>query len=197
MKTSFLAAALLLPLAVVAQPTPLLDISDPEGDYPRDSRYKSGDLDLRSLRIYADGKDLRFEATFRNPIRDPASVMSPGMGSDSLSYFARNGFYSFNLDIYLDTDRIAGSGNTVTLPGRGALLDPANAWEKAIVLTPRPDLMKRQFIDSLRKTSSASEAEVNATVERSVFFPTQVRTYGRTVAFPGVSSTRRRSPARR
>jgi len=190
MKSSFLALAL-LPLAVLAQPVPLLDITDPEGDdvgdgslvYPRDSAYKAGDLDLRSLRVYAEGKDLRFEATFRNPIRDPASVMSPGMGADSLSTFARHGFYAFNLDIYLDTDRVPGSGNTVTLPGRRALLDPAHAWEKAIVLTPRPEMMKRQFIDSLRETSSASAAEVNATVERSVFFPTQIRARGRTVSF--------------
>ena len=190
MKSSFLALAL-LPLAVLAQPAPLLDITDPEGDdvgegslvYPRASAYKPGDLDLRSLRVYTEGKDLRFEATFRNPIRDPASVMSPGMGSESLSYFARRGFYAFNLDIYLDTDRVPGSGNAVTLPGRRAMLDPAHAWEKAIVLTPRPELMKRQFIASLRETSSAGEADVNATVERSVFFPTQIRVRGRTVSF--------------
>jgi hypothetical protein len=192
MRTSSLAAAtLLLSLAALAQPSPLLQVDDPEGDdvgdgslvYPRDSAYKPGDLDLRSLRVFAEGTNLRFEATFRNPIRDPASVYSPGMGADTLSNFARRGFYSFNLDIYLDTDRIVGSGNTVTLPGRRARLDPANAWEKAIVLTPRPEVIKRQLIDSLHETSSAPEAEVNATVERSVFFPTQVRVLGKTVSF--------------
>ncbi len=190
MKTRFLALAL-LPLSVLAQPTPLLDITDPEGDdvgdgslvYPRDSAYQPGDLDLRSLRVFAEGKDLRFEATFRSPIRHPSTVMSPGMGAESLSYFARHGFYAFNLDIYLDTDRQPGSGNAVTLPGRRALLDPAHAWEKAIVLTPRPELVKRQLIDALRQTSSVGEAEVNATVDRSVFFPTQVRARGRTVSF--------------
>ena len=192
MKTRFLAVALLLPLAVLAQPTPLLDISDPEGDdvgdgtlvYPRDSAFAPGDLDLRSLRVFADGRDLRFEATFRNPIRTPASARPPGLGSEDLSAFARRGFYAFNLDIYLDTDRVAGSGNTVTLPGRRATIDPAYAWEKAVVLTPRPELMKRQFADALQEaTPSVSPAEVEATIDRSVFFATDVRVRGRTVSF--------------
>ncbi len=192
MKTRFLAAALLLPLAALAQPAPLLNITDPEGDdvgdgtlvYPRDSAFAPGDLDLRSLRVFAEGADLRFEATFRNPIRDPGSARGPGLGSENLSVFARHGFYAFNLDIYLDTDRVAGSGNTATLPGRGATLGAAHAWDKAIVLTPRPELMKRQFTEALREASPATApATVQATVEGSVFFPTQVRVRGRTVSF--------------
>ena len=192
MKTRLLVAMLLLPLTVLAQPAPLLNITDPEGDdvgdgtlvYPRDSAFTPGDLDLRSLRVYVEGSDLRFEAAFRNPIRDPGSVRNPGLGSENLSVFARRGFYAFNLDIYLDTDRVAGSGNTTTLPGRGAKLDPAHAWEKAIVLTPRPELMKRQFIEALREASPATApATVDATVDSSVFFATQVRVRGRTVSF--------------
>ena len=191
MKTSFLAAALLLPLAVLAQPAPLLSATDPEGDdagdgslvYPRSTAWVAGDLDLRSLRVFAEGKDLRFEASLRNPVRNPATVMSPGMGTQSLSAFARHGFYAFNLDIYIDADRAPGSGNTVTLPGRRAQLDPAHAWEKAVVLTPRPELMQRELIAALREISSAGEAEVAATVQRSVFFPTQIRVQGRTVSF--------------
>ncbi|MBK8862832.1 MAG: hypothetical protein IPN37_02085 [Betaproteobacteria bacterium] len=191
MKTSFLAAALLLPLAVLAQPAPLLTATDPEGDdvgdgslvYPRSTAWVAGDLDLRSLRVFAEGKDLRFEASLRNPVRNPATVMSPGMGAQSLSAFSRHGFYAFNLDIYIDADRAPGSGNTVTLPGRRAQLDPAHAWEKAVVLTPRPELMQRELIAALREISSAGEAEVAATVQRSVFFPTQIRVQGRTVSF--------------
>ncbi|MBK8105089.1 MAG: hypothetical protein IPK42_05805 [Betaproteobacteria bacterium] len=191
MKTSFLAAALLLPLAVLAQPAPLLTATDPEGDdvgdgslvYPRSTAWVAGDLDLRSLRVFAEGKDLRFEASLRNPVRSPATVMSPGMGTQSLSAFARHGFYAFNIDIYIDADRAPGSGNTVTLPGRRAQLDPAHAWEKAVVLTPRPELMQRELIAALREISSAGEAEVAATVQRSVFFPTQIRVQGRTVSF--------------
>jgi len=186
-----LAAVWLLPLAALAQPAPLLSIDDPEGDdvgdgalvYPRDGAYAPGDLDLRSLRVYAAGNELRFEATFRNPIRDPASARGTGLGSEDLSVFARRGFYAFNLDIYLDIDRIAGSGNTVALPGRRASFDPAHAWDKAIVLTPRPELMKRQFADTLAKAAPTSPGDIAATIEQSVHFATEVRVRGRTVSF--------------
>ena len=191
MKTSSLAALLLLPLAVLAQPMPLLSIDDPAGDdtgdgslvYPRDSGYEPGDLDLRSLRVFADGNNLRFEATFANPIRDPATVRGSGMGSEDLSVFARRGFYAFNLDIYLDTDRVAGSGNTVTLPGRRATFDPAHGWEKAIVLTPRPELMARQLADTLQQVATAAPGDVAASIAQSVFFATEVKVRGRTVTF--------------
>ena len=40
-------------------------------------------------------------------------------------------------------------GNTVSLPGRRATIDPAHAWEKVIVLTPRPELMERMLSDEI------------------------------------------------
>jgi hypothetical protein len=201
MKTSPLFAALLasvlLPLALVqplsaqAQPASLLSITDPEGDdvgdgslaYPRDSAFTAGDLDLRSLRVFADGNNLRFEATMRNNIRHPGTARGPGMGSEDLSVFARRGFYAFNLDIYVDTDRVVGSGNTVSLPGRRATIDPAHAWEKVIVLTPRPELMERMLSDALQEASPASAADIEATTQASVFFATDIRVRGRTVSF--------------
>ncbi len=183
--------ALLKPLDVNAQPVPLLSISDPEGDdvgdgslaYPRDSAFTAGDLDLRSLRVFADGPNLRFEATMRNNIRHPGTARGPGMGSEDLSVFARRGFYAFNLDIYVDTDRVVGSGNTVSLPGRRATIDPAHAWEKVIVLTPRPELMERMLSDALQEASPASAADIEATMQASVFFATDIRVRGRTVSF--------------
>lgn len=186
MKLHTLAAALLLPLAAAAQAAPLLDIADPAGDdhgdgalvYPRDSAFAPGDLDLRGLRVFAEGNEIRFEALFRNPVRDPAGVHSDSLGSEDLAQFARRGFYAFNLDVYIDTDRVSGSGNTVLLPGRGARLDPGSAWEKAVVLTPRPELMRRQLRDALGGT-----AEVDAALDASVFFATQVRVRGRSISF--------------
>ncbi|WP_425257220.1 glucodextranase DOMON-like domain-containing protein [Rubrivivax sp. RP6-9] len=194
MKLRSLACAWLLPLAALAaQPAlaaPLLDIADPAGDddgdgslvYPRDSAFTPGDLDLRSLRVWADGADLRFEATFANPVRDPAGVRADSPGSEDLAQFARRGFYAFNLDLYIDTDRITGSGNTGTLPGRRARLDPGSAWEKAVVLTPRPELVRRQLRDALADTSGGDTATA-AALDASVFFPTQVRVRGRSISF--------------
>jgi hypothetical protein len=105
------------------------------------------------------------------------------MGSEDLSVFARRGFYAFNLDVYVDTDRVAGSGNTVSLPGRRATIDPAHAWEKVIVLTPRPELMERMLSDALQEASPATAADIEATTQASVFFATDIRVRGRTVSF--------------
>ena len=185
------ALALLQPFAATAQTAPLLSISDPEGDdvgdgslvYPRDSAFAAGDLDLRLLRVFADGNNLRFEATMRNNIRHPGTARGPGMGSEDLSVFARRGFYAFNIDIYVDTDRVPGSGNTVSLPGRRATIDAAHAWEKVILLTPRPELMERMLSDALQEASPASAADIEATTRASVFFATDIRVRGRTISF--------------
>lgn len=192
LSASFLLPLILLqPLSAQAQAAPLLSINDPEGDdvgdgslaYPRDSAFAAGDLDLRTLRVFADGPNLRFEATMRNIVRHPSTARGPGMGSEDLSVFARRGFYAFNIDIYVDTDRVPGSGNTVSLPGRRATIDPAHAWEKVIVLTPRPELMERMLSDALQEASPASAADIEATTKASVFFATDVRVRGRTVSF--------------
>ncbi|MFO1271369.1 MAG: glucodextranase DOMON-like domain-containing protein [Rubrivivax sp.] len=184
------AALLLLPLALLAQPAPILAVDDPEGDdagdgtliYPANAAYEKGDLDLRSLRAFAEPGGVRFEATFRNPVRSPAGVRAPGPSTEDLAAYARRGFYEFNLDLYLDTDRVSGSGSTVTLPGRGATLDAASAWEKAVVLTPRPELMRRQLIDALA-AAAGSSAEAEKQVDAAVFFATDVRVRGRSVSF--------------
>jgi hypothetical protein len=186
-----LCLALWLPLVALAAPTTLLTINDPEGDdigdgsivYPRAASFTPGDLDLRQLRVLADGDGLRFEATFRNPIRDPAGVKAGGLGSEDLSLFARRGFYAFNIDIYIDTDGVAGSGHTVTLPGRGARIDAAHAWEKVVVLTPRPELMRRQLHDALAESAAPAAGNVAAITDQNVFFATDVRVRGRTVSF--------------
>lgn len=189
-KNLLAAALLLLPLALSAQPAPLLAYDDPEGDdvgdgtlvYPADRAYAQGDLDLRSLRAFAEAGGVRFEATFRNPVRSPAGVRAPGPSTEDLATYARRGFYEFNLDLYLDTDRVPGSGSTATLPGRGATIAGASAWDKAVVLTPRPELMRRQLIDALA-TAAGSGAEAEKQVDAAVFFATDVRVRGRSVSF--------------
>ncbi|MCW5632495.1 MAG: SHOCT domain-containing protein [Rubrivivax sp.] len=190
-----LAVALLfgvaVPVASLAQPAPLLSLADAEGDddgdgtlvYPREPVAEPGDLDLRSLHVFAERGELRFEATFGNAVRDPAQVKPGLLGNEDLSLFARRGFYAFNLDIYLDVDRVAGSGHTALLPGRRARTDPAHAWERAIVLTPRPELMRRQLRDALVEGGVPAGTDVDATLDAEVFFARDVRVRGRSVSF--------------
>lgn len=166
-------------------------LTDPAGDdngngalvYPQRSDFQPGDLDLLSLRIVRTDGAYRFEATFKNPIRNPATVAGD-VGPEPLSYFARRGFYAFNLDIYIDQDRIKGSGNTYTLPGRHVNIDDAYAWEKAIILTPRPELMQKQLIDAVAESEQENNtAKVAKRLGQSIFFPTEIQVRYRTVSF--------------
>lgn len=190
--TRLLLLALVFPvLTVWGAERQVATLNDPAGDdhgngalvYPQRGDFQPGDLDLLSLRIVRTDDAYRFEATFRNPIRNPASVAGD-VGPESLSYFARRGFYAFNLDIYIDQDRVKGSGNTYTLPGRRVSIDESHAWERAIILTPRPELMRQQLIDAVAKSEGArSPEEVAKRIDGSILFPTEVRVSSRTVSF--------------
>jgi hypothetical protein len=192
MKSALLFIALMLPvLSTWAGQQPLVTISDPAGDdygtgtlvYPQRADFQVGDLDLLQLKISRDDEGFWFEALFKNPIRDPGGV-SIAVGGESLANFARKGFYQFNIDVYVDTDRVKGSGNTFTLPGRQVRIDPAYAWEKAVILTPRPELMRQQLLGVLAEQyPDRTKAETEASVDRSMFFPTRIRVRGKSIAF--------------
>jgi glucodextranase-like protein len=151
-----------------------------------------------SLTARGEGDGTVFEATFANPITPPGPRVID-VGGGVLRDIARYGFYTFNIDIYIDTDRVPGSGALSTLPGRNSEVDPASAWEKAICLTPRPtetrealktiltrfarDEMRAQGEkpDSSKKKTLANE--VRTDVENRIFFPTRVNVFGRTIRF--------------
>jgi hypothetical protein len=191
MKRILSAFFLIAGLAAQVAARPVVSLFDAVGDdygdgrlaYPQQGEYESGDLDLVAMQINREDQGFWFEATFKNLIRDPANAAGP-VGAETLASFARRGFYQFNLDIYVDTDRIKGSGNTFTLPGRHVRIDPGYAWERAVVLTPRPESVRSQLLDALlRQDSNRSQRQVEASVDQTIFFPTQVRVRGRTVAF--------------
>lgn len=192
MKLFLLVLVMTLPLpgAWAGQQT-LVSISDPPGDdygagtltYPQRIDFQTGDLDLLQLKVSRDEEGFWFEAAFKNPVRDPADVTDT-VSSRSLAIFARKGFYQFNIDIYVDTDRAQGSGNTFTLPGRNVLIDPAYAWERAVILTPRPELMRQQLLDAVTgQAPGQSEAQTEAAMDQSMFFPTRIRVRGKSIAF--------------
>lgn len=181
-------------------------LSDPRGDdrgdgklvYPRRDDLRPGDLDLLSLEARALPDGTEFEARFARPIQ-PTARRTIDIGGGSLDDIARYNFYTFNLDIYVDTDRVAGSGSVATLPGRKAEVDPANAWEKAICLTPRPNearvALKRiltRFAGRDRKArgerlDTAQEKEIGVQIDHDtdsrVFFPTRIHVFGPTIRF--------------
>ncbi len=184
----------------------IFTLTDPRGDdhgdgdlaYPRRNDLTRGDLDLLSLTARLDKGGTLFEATFAKPIAT-AGRQTIDIGGTPLSSVARHGFYTFNLDVYVDTDRVKGSGYLETLPGRKAEVDPSTAWERAICLTPRPyearetlkRLLARREKKNLRSQKSQVSAEEKATVttqvrrmvEETVFFPTKIRVIGPKIQF--------------
>lgn len=186
---------------------PVFTIHDPAGDafgdgtfvYPEtyDLDIQPEDLDLVELRAYATKSGTEFEAVFARPIKKP--VRRPIESGVMLTDLAKLGFFTFNIDIYIDIDREPGSGRLVMLPGRTAEVHPDFAWEKVVCLTPRPDIarseLKRFMVADAKRELKAEKGSVDRDdvaaakeqialdVADDVFFPTQVRVQGRSVRF--------------
>jgi len=191
MKRALFSTLLMAVFSAQAATLPIITLTDASGDdhgdgrlvYPQQGEYEPGDLDLQTLKISRDMQGFWFEATFQNQIRNPANVSS-AVGSESLAEFARKGFYQFNLDVYIDTDRVKGSGNTFTLPGRQVRIDPGYAWERAVILSPRPESARAQLLDILsQQYPSHSIKQIEAGIDPTIIFPTQIKVQGRTVSF--------------
>jgi len=176
--------------------------TDDHGDgtliLPSDTDYRPGDFDLISFSASAEDGGTLFKIEFAQPIDRP-DTRAIDAGGKTLESVARYGFYTFNVDIYIDKDRKPGSGFTATLPGRNATIDPEFAWEKVICLTPRPaearGLLKKQIVKNLEdklqaekgrvdpEDSSKISASASSDLEGAYFFPERVRVTGRIVSF--------------
>ncbi len=181
----------------------IFEIEDARGDdhgdgrivYPLRYEFERGDLDLVSLRARKEKKSTVFEATFANDIKIPERRAVDDLGTQ-LDTLARHGFYTFNIDVYIDMDREAGSGGVNALPGRHATL--RSAWDRAVILTPQPAEAKSQLrrivVDAL--SDAMREGDENAdevrgrvkkdvpkNLDERVYFPTRVRVRGRTISF--------------
>jgi hypothetical protein len=180
-------------------------VEDPRGDdhgdgqltYPIREDLREGDLDLIRFTARPDADGTAFEATFARPIArpDPRAV---DMTGTSLAAVAKLGFHTFNIDVYVDTDRVEGSGRREMLPGRRAEVAASGAWEKVICLTPRPvearEELRRIWIAERTRELAASatvdpsaaaavEREVERRIQSEVYFPNRVRVAGPTVRF--------------
>ena len=201
-----LAAFLLAPLAVAAKDKPIFELTDPRGDdhgagslvYPDNPDYAPGDLDLLSLSARRGDGGTWFVANFARAVRQPERRPIDAIGTQ-LDAVAKNGFYTFNVDVYIDVDRKPGSGGQRTLPGRRVEVDPDFAWDRAVVLTPRPfyakSELKRSMMRALRQELKKDDSELSdeqadamllaipEDVETHVFFPAQTRVRGREIEF--------------
>jgi len=196
-------------LAVAAGPAAaerLFALADVRGDddgggvliYPNRSDLQKGDLDLAEISAEQRSDGVWFTVEMSQSVRKPAGQVLDITGVP-VERIARNGFYTFNVDLYIDQDRIVGAGHTDALPGRGVSVDRAYAWEKAIVLTPRPEtarVMLQSYYDRVleeelrakqgrvsRKELEALEADSEKYVDERYFFPDEVRVTGRRVEF--------------
>jgi hypothetical protein len=201
------ALALFVPSAApAAAGSEIFRLADPRGDDHGDGslRYPlnhyglaAGELDLVSLVARRARGGTEFEATFAAAVRSPEG-RTIDIGGGQMQAVARHGFYGQNIDIYIDTNRTKGAGGLRALPGRKATLRPDTAWERAVVLTPRPaearSALRRTMLAELRReletTGESSRAEVDrlasvlpAELEDHVFFPTRVRVAGRSIRF--------------
>ncbi len=198
--------ALALPAASWAGGDTLFKLSDPRGDdhgdgslvYPLSSDFSRGDLDLLAFSARRGDGGTWFEATFARPVRAPGREAIDDLGT-SLSSIARYGFYTLNIDVYIDTDRVPGSGGVMALPGRKVRIAPDSAWDRAIVLTPRPHEargeLKRLLMKSLEEEMDRDDPDLELAqavemrhripmdVEQRVFFPTLVRVQGQRISF--------------
>jgi hypothetical protein len=174
------------------------DYGDGSIDYPMSGEMKKGDLDLIELAAFPTDGGTMFSATFAQPIDVPQRQTVDTVGT-SLDEMARLGFYTFNIDIYIDTDRQPDSGSVSTIPGRKLLIDPATAWEKVIIVTPDPGLarseLRRLLYDVEKKemratgekadepTMKAKRETLRANIDAYTYFPDRITVQGSRIDF--------------
>lgn len=194
------AVALVAPAAEARRGETIFELADVRGDdhgngtlvYPLNQNFSRGDLDIVSFAAKRVPGGTLFEAQFAKPIRVPQRETIDSIGTQ-VTDVARLGFYNLNLDIYIDKDRVRGSGGTQMLPGRQAAIDASHAWDQAVIVTPCPHQvrdalqrnMRNQVAERAREAGDETgtlEAEyrsrVPGEVDRRIFFPSRVRVRG-------------------
>lgn len=131
MKSKLSALTLAACLAAGAAYANEIVFADPKGDddgpggyrYPVNPDFKPGSFDLDRVTIRLDANRVAFDVKLNAPLEDPWRM---GVGYAVQMIF-----------IFIDTDGVPGSGHTDGLPGLNIKFDPANAWDKAIILSPQ------------------------------------------------------------
>jgi len=104
----------------------VISVDDPKDDdkgpgtytYPTDGVFKPGVFDIRQFVVGYDEKNMIFKFTFSGPVPNP--------------WGSPNNLAVQTLDVYVDRDPGAGTGNRMLLPGRNAALEKGNGWDVVI-----------------------------------------------------------------
>ena len=127
-----------------AEPSFALKLEDPSGDddgpgsyvYPSNQAYRRGSYDLESVELRVDGGELLIAVRFRANLWKPPETRR----SEAARFLLENAIYVQHVDLYID--HTPGEGHVEALPGRNVTIEPSGAWDVAIVLTPRPFLLR-------------------------------------------------------
>ncbi|HPL30023.1 MAG TPA: glucodextranase DOMON-like domain-containing protein [Anaerolineae bacterium] len=103
--------------------TALITVDDPQGDdngpgsytYPTDGVFEAGVFDITQFTAGYDAKNVVFKVSFNGPLPNP--------------WGSGNNLSLQTLDIYVDKDPGAATGNRLLLPGRNAALEKGNGWD--------------------------------------------------------------------
>jgi carbohydrate-binding DOMON domain-containing protein len=142
-----------------------ISFKDPVGDdkgaggytYPTDVVYKSGSFDITNFRMNVRGGQAEFEVGINALLEDPWRM--------------NTGFSVQMIFIFIDTDHKEGSGFTQGLAGLNVAFAPADAWDRAIILSPQ--------------SSSKVRAEVEAkaaAMKGAVIVPNRTKGSSRTIS---------------
>jgi len=108
--------------------------NDPIGDdkgpgyytYPTNPVYVAGGFDIVSFEVDTTPSDtVIFKITVNADLKQDW-----GMAAD---------FDIQHFQIYIDTDRVPGSGNIASLPGVEILFSPEFAWDRVVIVSPQPN----------------------------------------------------------
>jgi len=175
---------------------------DDHGDgsliYPETADLEPGDLDIVSFSARRATGGTELEIVLARKIKKPIR-QALDAGGTQLTDLARHDFFTFNVDVYIDTDRVPGSGRVIMLPGRNAEIDPSSAWEKAVCLTPRPEIARSQLQrimlwqarkeykserGSLRRDQADEMSnQIALDVTDHTYFPNRIRVIGPKIRF--------------
>lgn len=115
---------------------------DPTGDdfgpgsytYPTDTVYKAGSFDLVSFALEASGKKANVAVGVNSALEDPWGM--------------KVGFAVQMVFVFIDTDHKEGSGFTDGIPGTNVKFGAADAWDKAIILSPQAAARVRTEVET-------------------------------------------------